>query len=112
MADTPALDFELDQSAGAEADDEYAMISTASDLVLDLQIDDTVREQGADTDLLAAAEADIAVPLLDLPDTQKPESSLERRANEKRDRVISSNQLAEIRARMQEKMRAAKSKVG
>jgi len=116
-----AVDLELDID-GEEAAGADQSVSTAVDLELDLEIDEVGAKPDADARPPAAVTPEVPaidmpdVPLIEMPEeteeTAEEESESESRLAEKRARVISASQLADIRARMQEKMRAAKSKAG
>jgi hypothetical protein len=129
--DEPALDFELNESLAAaiQTGDEASDMTTASsgpEPDLELQLEETeVPPSESATELPATApdlkiDLDEAtakpeqttrdtsqdVPVIEIPESESDTSS----GDEKTDRVISANQLADIRQRMQDKMRAAKSR--
>jgi hypothetical protein len=140
--DAPALDFQLNESAAAAIQGDApegaaSFVPSAADLELDLDTHDldtqdlqpavqaepetaelelAIDESGLGPATAAESSKDASgVPLIDMPNEEVKKAKDEQtrnRANEKKDRVISTNQLADIRAKMQEKMRAAKAKAG
>jgi hypothetical protein len=116
-ADAPALDFQLNESAAAaiqtgDAAGAPPVVAAVADLVRGLEIEETEAEPQQDAVADSAKEQLDEVPTIEIQEVDEPEAEGEGPPGEKRDRVISTNQLADIRARMQEKMRAAKSKIG
>ena len=98
------LDLELDPEPDLEPDLKLDLGSDIGHPNLKLAESAALEPPAKKTDEVPTIE----IQLVDEAETEVVQA----RVGEKRDRVISANQLADIRARMQQKMRAAKSKTG